>query len=84
MPDSSHTPQPPFDNADAWRNAAMQRTSLCDAAESDQRKILADVHNQKEGICDPDVLADQMLYILGKMDVDEYQNYLLFKHTPAS
>jgi len=84
MPDSSHSPQTPFDNADEWRNAAMQRTSRCDAAESERRKLLAEGHNQKENMCDPDVLADQKLYIQGKMDVDEYQNYLLFKHsTPA-
>jgi len=80
MSDSSHSPQAQFSNANDWRNDAMQRLSLCDAAESDRRKRLADEHNRKEGMFDPDVLADQQLYIQGKMDVDEYQNYLLFKH----
>jgi len=81
MPDSSDSPQVPFTNPDDWRKDAIQRTSLCDAAESDRRKILADSHNRKENMFDPDVLADQQLYIQGKMDVDEYQNYLLFKHS---
>lgn len=84
MSDSSRAPLPPFDSANEWRDAAMQRASLCNAAESDRRKILADNHNRKESIIDPDLLADQQLYIQGKMDVDEYQNYLLFKHAKPS
>jgi len=81
MSDSSSTPKHTFSNANDWRDAAMQRVSLCDTAESERRKILADAHNQKEGMSDPNVLADQELYIQGKMDIDEYQNYLLFKHS---
>lgn len=81
MSDSSHSPKQLFDNANDWHKDAMQRTSLCDAAESDRRRLLADAHNKKENMHDPDVLADQKLYIQGKMDVDEYQNYLLFKHS---
>ncbi|MDX8395167.1 MAG: hypothetical protein R8K22_01995 [Mariprofundaceae bacterium] len=81
MSDSSHAPHTPYSNADDWRNDAMQRPSLCDANESARRKTLANAHNKKEGMSDAKVLADQELYIQGKMDVDEYQNYLLFKHS---
>jgi len=81
MSDSSPSPQAPFTNADDWRKDAMQRTPLCDAAESKRRHLLANTHNKKEGMHDPEILADQQLYIQGKMDVDEYQNYLLFKHS---
>ena len=58
----------------------MQRPSSIDAAESLKRQVIADVHNRKEGVTDPDILADQQLYILGKMDIEEYQSYLLEKH----
>ena len=78
---SPKTPnKPTYPNAAAWYTAAMQRPSLCDADESRQRQSLADAHNQQNKICDPNVLADQELYIQGKMDKDEYQDYLLFKH----
>jgi len=70
----------PFHNAHDWYTAAMQRTSLCTPCESVQRQALADTHNHQQHICDDDTLADQQLYIQGKMDMDEYQNYLLFKH----
>ncbi len=76
--------QTPYSNADDWRIAAMQRPSLCDSAESNQRSSLAEIHNRQENITDPDTLADQQLYIQGKMDMDEYQNYLLFKHSKPS
>lgn len=59
----------------------MQRPSTIDAAESEQRRTQADTHNQANGISDPDTLADQKLYILGKMSIEEYQEYLLFKHS---
>lgn len=65
---------------DQWRTAAMQRPSTIDAAESQRRQAQADAHNRREGISDPDTLADQRLYILGKMDLEEYQSYLLAKH----
>jgi len=31
-----------------------------------------------------DVWEDYMLYIMGKMDLEEYQAYLLFKHSRGS
>jgi len=51
--------------------------------ESIKRQQTADTHNEKNGIHAPESLQDQQLYILGKMDVEEYQDYLLFKHTKA-
>lgn len=60
----------------------MQRTSAITDTESQQRAALADAHNRREGISDTDTLADQQLYIQGKMDLDEYQAYLLLKHSP--
>jgi len=77
---SDHT-KTPFGNAHDWFSAAMQRASDCDAVESAQRQQLADAHNRQENIHDSDTLADQQLYIQGKMDRDEYQDYLLFKHS---
>ncbi len=59
----------------------MQRSTVIDAAESAHRADIAHAHNQQQGISDADTLADQQLYILGKMDIEEYQEYLLFKHS---
>jgi len=70
-----------YTSAAQWHDAAMQRESLIDAAESGQRRAISDAHNQQHGISDADTLADQQLYILGKMDLEEYQDYLLFKHS---
>ncbi|MDQ7000528.1 MAG: hypothetical protein Q9M12_06555 [Mariprofundus sp.] len=72
-----------YDNADAWRAAAMKRVSDISVAELRQRKKIADAHNLKEGINDADTLADQEIYIQGKMSLEEYQSYLLFKHSNA-
>lgn len=73
--------KPTYLNAAVWHAAAMQRSSLCDANKSRQRQTLADAHNQQNNIRDSNTLADQQLYIQGKMDKDEYQDYLLFKHS---
>ncbi len=81
MPDHPHKHLHTFTNANDWYTAAMQRTSLCKAAESAQRQKQADAHNCEQNIHDADALADQQLYIQGKMDSNEYQNYLLFKHS---
>jgi len=59
----------------------MQRQDGIDKRESEKRRLQADAHNQQHDINDPDVLSDQLLYILGKMDMEEYQAYLLFKHS---
>lgn len=68
-------------NADAWRHEAMQRPTAVELAESRQRQAKADAHNRQHNIADADTLADQQLYILGKMDLGEYQDYLLFKYS---
>ena len=72
-----------FSTAEEWREAARQRNSVIDEAESCRRKALADAYNRNNGTHDPDIFADQQLYIQGKMDIEEYQNYLLFKHSHA-
>ncbi len=61
----------------------MQRESMIDAREIQQRRNLALAHNRRHHIDDPDTLADQELYIQGKMELREYEAYLLFKHTPT-
>jgi len=73
-----------FTNAHAWRDAAMRRSSDINGAESNQRRAAADAYNREQGISAPDILADQQLYIQGKMDLEEYQKYLLFKHSAVA
>jgi len=73
-----------YTNAEAWWYAAMQRESTVSPEEEQVRRKIAQAHNQQNNIHDPDALADQELYILGKMDLREYEAYLLFKHTPKS
>jgi len=73
-------PENRYPDADSWRDAAMQRPASIEASESEQRAELARTHNRSRQITDPDTLRDQQLYIQGKMDLEEYQNYLLFKH----
>ncbi|MDQ6982041.1 MAG: hypothetical protein Q9M08_03425 [Mariprofundus sp.] len=70
-----------YTSENAWRKAAMRRVSGIDDAESCQRREIAEAYNLKEGISDDDTLADQDLYIQGKMSLEEYQKYLLFKHS---
>ena len=72
-----------FDTAEQWYEEAMQRPDGVDYAESEKRQAQADAHNKSHSISDPDVLIDQQLYILGKMDMEEYQSYLLFKHSKS-
>jgi len=70
-----------YSSAAEWYDAAMQRDAIIDANESGQRRAIADAHNQKHGMNDASVLVDQQLYIQGKMDLEEYQHYLQFKHS---
>jgi len=65
----------------AWHESAMLRQNGVDKLESEKRRLQAEAHNQQHDITDPDILRDQQLYILGKMDMEEYQAYLLFKHS---
>lgn len=59
----------------------MQRISSIDAEESNQRRAVSDAYNKQQDTFNPDAFADQQLYIQGKMDIEEYQNYLLFKYS---
>lgn len=74
-----------YSSADEWRAAAMQRPDGVDASEMERRMQIARQHQIAGGVVpDDDTQADQELYIRGKMDIEEYQNYLLFKHTQDS
>jgi len=64
----------------AWREAAMARPNGVDELESARRRSIARRHYAGDGEPDADTLADHELYILGKMTLDEYQEYLVFKH----
>jgi len=71
-----------YQSADAWRKAAMQRENGVSEAESKQRRKQAEAHYAKENVQPTaDILADHELYILGKMEIEEYEQYLLLKHS---
>ncbi len=70
-----------YSNSSEWREVAMQRSSGIVDDEINQRMAVADAHNRQHGISDADTLADQQLYVQGKMGLEEYQRYLLFKHS---
>lgn len=69
----------PYATPDAWREAALARPAGVDAAEQHRRRELAAAHHRRHGMPDAQALADQELYIQGRMDLDEYRDYLLFK-----
>lgn len=70
-----------YDNAQQWRQAAMSRACRVSEEESERRREVMRAHHMSAGIePDTDQLADYELYIYGKMDMDEYQQYLVFKH----
>jgi len=71
-----------YKTAQEWREAAMQMPQGVSDMEMAQRKQRAQVHALKEGknLGDDD-WKDYMLYIMGKMELEEYQAYLLFKHS---
>ncbi|OIO71196.1 MAG: hypothetical protein AUJ57_07375 [Zetaproteobacteria bacterium CG1_02_53_45] len=74
-----------YANADEWRASAMARADCVSQQEAEIRQNAAELHNRQNDVSDPDTLLDQKLYILGKMDITEYQRYLLFKHaTPGA
>jgi len=73
-----------YNSHSAWHADAMQRESQLSDAEVQQRQSIADAHNASNGISDAETLADQQLYILGYMEIEEYQAYLLFKHSPKA
>jgi len=71
----------PHADATQWYAEAMQRDSAIDAAEISRRRDIATAHNRQHQIDDAEILADQELYIQGKMPLNEYQQYLQFKHS---
>ena len=62
----------------------MQRPDGIEVAISEQRALQAAAYNKQHRISDPEQLLDQQLYIRGKMDIQEYEAYLLFKHSQQS
>ena len=78
------SPQPggvamPYATPEAWREAALARPVGVDAAEQRRRREIAAAHHRRYGMPDAQALADQEFYIQGRMDLDEYRDYLLFK-----
>ncbi len=70
-----------YKTAAKWREAAMKRTNGVDEDESGRRREIVQLHQLESGVeADADVRADYELYILGKMEIEEYEQYLLFKH----
>ena len=70
-----------YETAEQWHDAAMGRDCGVDEAESERRRKMVQNYHLQEGV-EPDAerLADYELYILEKMDIEEYQQYLLFKY----
>lgn len=74
-----------YETAEEWRDEAMQRPDGVEAEESERRRQMVQAHHAAEGTePDAETLADYELYILGKMDAEEYQQYLVFKHGQGS
>lgn len=70
-----------YRNADEWRAIAMERPDGVGAEEREQRRQIARDHYAKTGMePDEDTLTDHELYIRGKMELEEYQAYLVFKY----
>jgi len=70
-----------YTTAQIWKDEAMRRANGVDEVESERRRDMVRQHQLQEGVeINAESLADYELYILGKMDMDEYQQYLLFKH----
>ncbi|HXH65177.1 MAG TPA: hypothetical protein VNH42_06710 [Mariprofundaceae bacterium] len=69
----------PYESPNDWRDAAMRRSATVGAEEVRRRRAVAEAHHRLHGQPDADALADQELYILGKMELDEYRDYLIFK-----
>jgi hypothetical protein len=71
-----------YRTADEWREAAMKRANGVDEDESGRRRKMLQLHQLEGGVeADADARADYELYILGKMEIEEYQKYLFLKHS---
>jgi len=74
-----------YKTADEWRKAAMKRANGVDEAESGRRRKMVQLHQLQDGVeADAGDQSDYELYILGKMEIEEYQQYLFLKHSKAS
>jgi len=74
-----------YENANQWREAAMSRKDSVSEEESARRREMVQSHHLATGTePDADTLADYELFIQGKMELNEYQQYLIFKHGPKS
>jgi len=74
-----------YKTADEWRDAAMKRANGVNEDESARRRKVVQLHQLQDGVeADTDAQADYELYILGKMEIEEYQKYLFLKHSKAS
>lgn len=70
-----------YESADAWKRAAMLREVSIDEGEVRLRREQARLfYVQQETLPAPEVLADHELYITGRMELAEYQDYLVFKY----
>ncbi|MDQ7002612.1 MAG: hypothetical protein Q9N02_08025 [Ghiorsea sp.] len=71
-----------YKTAKIWRDDAMQRGNGVSDTEASSRCKQAEAHYEQESVLpDADTRADHELFILGKMDMQEYEQYLLFKHS---
>lgn len=69
----------PYATPDDWRAAALRRPPGVDAIEQRRRRDIAEAHHRRHGMPDARALADQELYIQGRMTFEEYRDYLLFR-----
>ena len=67
----------PYATPDDWRAAALSRPVGVDALEQQRRRHMAAAYHRQHGMPDAETLADQELYIQGRMDLEEYRDYLL-------
>ncbi|HXH72629.1 MAG TPA: HAD-IA family hydrolase [Mariprofundaceae bacterium] len=78
------TGRPVYRTPDVWRDVAMARPDGVDDLEAARRRAVARRHYTESGMMpDPDTLADHELFIRGKMTLDEYQEYLVCKHSDS-
>ncbi|MDX8398373.1 MAG: hypothetical protein R8K49_08655 [Mariprofundaceae bacterium] len=71
-----------YKTADEWCDSAMQRDSMIDESQQELREKHARDFVLQQGLAhDEGLWQDYQLYIQGKMELEEYQDYLLFKHS---
>ena len=73
----------PWLSAEDWARAAYARPDGVDAEEQARRRAFAEKRNAELGITDPQQIADQELYIRGKMTLEEYAAFLALRHWPG-